>query len=181
MVRHVFETLPAAATALLLICLPLCSGLSVYMSITGEKQGVFKPTSTNPGKQPAIIVLASSRGVIVQTDAGSVRRSTRRNHLPLNVTKPLDKTSPQLYKALVENEQLSSVVLEYWGTNSKGVISKLYSVALRSASIIGMYQEDAGESTTETITFQYQAISWTWHETGASAADTVIGADRRSV
>ena len=122
------------------------------VTITAQKQGTIRP----------ITLQAVSHEIISPRDAASGLPTGKRQHKPITITKELDKSSPLLLNALVTNENLSSVTITLNG-GGKPVAT----IKLTNASIAG-YDE---HGTTETWSFTYQKIMWTWLDGGITAQD----------
>jgi len=125
------------------------------MSVTGQRQGQF---STAP-----IEIIGFSHEVISPRDAASGLPTGKRQHKPLVITKELDKTSPLLMAALFTNETLDvSIDLTVPGKGAHAVTVHLTNASLASRS---------QEGTSETVSFTYKKITWTWNDGGIVAED----------
>jgi len=122
------------------------------VTITAQKQGAIGP----------ITLLAMSHEIVSPRDAASGLPTGKRQHKPFTITKELDKSSPLLLSALVTNENLSSVTITVNG-DGKPVAT----VKLTNASISNYVDH----GTTETWSFTYQKITWTWIDGGITAQD----------
>ena len=83
-------------------------------------------------------------------------------HKPISITKQLDATTPLLLNALVNNENLTSVLI---GLLRDG--KQVATIKLTNASISD-YVANGGN---ETWSFTYQKITWTWVDGGITAQD----------
>src|SRR5204862_453147 len=81
-------------------------------------------------------------------------------HKPLVITKTIDKATPLLANALVTNENLTQVVI----TLRQGG-QAVSTIKLTNASISARQQHGM----TESISFTYQKIEWTWIDGGITA------------
>jgi type VI secretion system secreted protein Hcp len=110
-----------------------------HVAAKGAKQGQFKGDGL-PDKDK-IVGLGFSGGVSLASATGQL--SGRRQYSPIVFTKPWGPSSPQFIQALINNEQLSSVVFEFLRTTPEGVESVHYRVTLTGATVVGV-QQSAG-------------------------------------
>jgi type VI secretion system secreted protein Hcp len=105
-------------------------------------------------------------------------------HQPFVITKEVDKSSPLLYNALVNNENITEWELQFWSANAnartgKGAEVQDYTVKLTNANISNISfrmlnnknPELLRYAEYEEISFTYQKISWTWNNGGIVAED----------
>lgn len=128
--------------------------LTATLSVTGQKQGAFS-------NQP-IPVSAVSHEILSPRDAASGLPTGKREHKPITITKRIDKTSPLFLDALVQNENLSTVLLtiQIGGQDA-------YTIKLTNAEVSDYQQHGSNE----TFSFTYQKITWTWLDGGITASD----------
>jgi type VI secretion system secreted protein Hcp len=122
------------------------------VQITGQHQGAIGP----------INLQAVSHEIVSPRDAASGLATGKRQHKPITITKQLDQSTPLLLNALVTNENLSSVTIT---VNSGG--NPVATIKLTNASIA----DYVDHGTTETWSFTYQKITWTWLDGGITAQD----------
>ena len=94
---------------------------------------------------------AVSHEIVSPRDPQSGLPTGQRQHKPISITKPVDSTSPLFLKALVENENLKTVVITLMNGNSP-----LETITLTNANLA---QYDLHGSS-ETFQFTYQKIEW---------------------
>ena len=87
--------------------------LDAYMTLKGRISGDIKGSVTIPGHEGAIRVVAVQHEITTPRDAQSGLPTGKRQHKPFVVTKELDKSSPILYKMLVTNESITSLVVKF--------------------------------------------------------------------
>lgn len=80
---------------------------TAQVSIEGKKTGVF----------PAINASSVAYSVVSPRDAQSGLPTGKRQHHPVTITKVLNEASPLLFNALVTNEVLNSVVIQFIGAD----------------------------------------------------------------
>jgi len=155
-----------------------------YMKIVGAKSGAIKGGVTQKGREGTIQVVGFSHEITVPRNAQSGLPTGQRMHKPLIVTKELDQSTPLLYGVLRNNENLTSVTINFYTATLKtasGMSSSVqhYTIKLTDASIAAidaLMAEDSHAQTTkgdatEKISFTYQAIEWTWTDGGITAQD----------
>jgi type VI secretion system secreted protein Hcp len=102
-----------------------------------------------------------------------------RQHAPLTIIKPLDRSSPQFFAAAVTNETLSSVTCMLYRDVERGAAPTAYFKFILSNAII-VDVKDAGDganggdergSERERISFAYRRIEVTDLDSGTTAID----------
>ena len=125
------------------------------IAIKGQKLGDF---STTP-----LAIAGLTHEIVSPRDPASGLPTGKRQHNPFTITKMIDKTTPLLLNALVNNENLVFVKVAITdGTSNTIMITELTNASVASRRQIGQ---------TEEITFTYQKISWTWVDGGVTAQD----------
>jgi type VI secretion system secreted protein Hcp len=127
------------------------------IAITGQKQGVFQGPNG-----PTIPIDAVGHEIVSPRDPASGLPTGKRQHKPFVITKEIDKSTPLIMEALVSNENLTQVLI---GMVRNG--NQVMTIKLTNASISDRVQK--GDS--ETISFTYQKITWTWVDGGITAED----------
>ena len=158
--------------------------LNAYLNLKGQKQGDIKGSVTQKGREGKIQVIAVSHDIISPRDPASGLPTGKRMHKPMVVTKELDKASPLLYSALVNNENISEWELQFWTPQIKAATGtgqevQHYSVKLVNANVASIAFRMANNrhpdlmkfSEYEEIAFTYQKIIWTWNDGGITAED----------
>ena len=117
-----------------------------YISIEGQKQGKFKGESGRGApKGEGTDTAAASAGTRSRhqfrlrdsspRDAATGQASGKRMHKPILVTKEWGAASPQLFQALVTNENLKSVLFEFVKTNAQGEEEIYHTIKLTNAAV----------------------------------------------
>ena len=152
-----------------------------YMSITGKRQGLISAgcsgqssigNKCQPGHEDEIMVLAYSHNMITGND-GEIS-GDRGKHLPVMITKNIDKSSPLLASALHEREEVECTI-NFYRTSPTGGQDKYYSIRLTGAKIAhinlqvphAIHMNDAEPQ--ELVSIRYRDISWTHIQAGTSA------------
>ena len=153
--------------------------LNAYLRLEGETQGEIKGSITQKGREDTIMVIGTSHDVVSPRDAASGLPTGKRQHKPFVISKEIDKATPLLYYALVNNENIKTWKLEYWQPSKSGAEQQHYTIELTNASIASIrhemlnnkYPENMQHKEREHISFCYQKITWTWVDGGISAED----------
>ncbi|MGY1448816.1 MULTISPECIES: Hcp family type VI secretion system effector [Pseudomonas] len=160
-----------------------------YMSISGKRQGLISFGCSGPssignkcqiGHQDEIMVLAYTHDMMTGND-GSVAGG-RGQHMPIVITKGIDKASPLLASALHEREEVECTINLYRTTPTGGQ-EKYYSIHLAGARIAHISQQvphaihmnDAEPQ--ERVSIRYRDITWV-HIPGGTSAQSTWGSER---
>jgi type VI secretion system secreted protein Hcp len=155
-----------------------------YISINGSKQGKFKGNSSKSGRHGWIEVVSFSYGVQSPRDAATGLASGKRQHKPVSFGLDTGLVSPQIFQALVSNEVLTDVLIEFVDTNKDGKKYVRQNIKLSNATISSIRPQaivSHGSMThghnvmidyeTEVIGMTYHPIEWTWVNGGKTASD----------
>jgi type VI secretion system Hcp family effector len=152
-----------------------------YMTITGKRQGLISAGCSGHssignkcqfGHQDEIMVLAYSHDMLAGID-GNVAGG-RGKHMPVTITKAVDKSSPLLASALHEGEEVECII-NFYRTASAGGQERYYSIHLTGARIAyislqvphAIRMNDAEPQ--ELVSIRYRDIAWA-HVPGATSA-----------
>jgi len=130
----------------------------IEMKITGQTTGVFKGDSAQKGHADQIVLSSYLFQVSSPRDPASGLPTGRRVYQPLSVTKQLNQSSPQLLNALARNENLKTVVINFYQTTRMGTEVNYYRVTLTNANISADKQSTSGSTVNEEISFVFQKI-----------------------
>jgi type VI secretion system secreted protein Hcp len=111
-------------------------------------------------------------------ESGSGMGTGRRVHTPVVLSKRIDKSTPLLYKALSQNEQVDAVIRFYRPSLAgAGVDENFYTIELKSGRISQIksllpdaFDEHSGPMMEE-VSIVYQTIIWTYTEGGITHMD----------
>jgi type VI secretion system secreted protein Hcp len=158
--------------------------LNAYLKLKGQKQGEIKGSVTQKGRENKIMIIAVSHEIVSPRDPASGLPTGKRMHKPYVITKELDKATPLLYNALVNNENIPEWELQFWTPQLKAVSGvgtevQHYTVKLTNANIASIHFKMANNkhpdlmkfAEYEEIAFTYQKIEWTWTDGGITAMD----------
>lgn len=153
--------------------------LDAYMWLKGSTQGTIEGSVTRPGREGSIKVIAVNHEVISPTDPASGLPTGKRRHTPFTITKEVDRSSPLLMNALVSNEQIDELSVEFWRPSVTGKEEQFYTIELSNARIADIrfemlnnqYPENAQHEIREHVSFTYQRITWTYTDGGITSTD----------
>ena len=143
----------------------------MYLTMKGAKQGDIKGSVTEAGHEGQILVLSYTHSIVSPTDPASGLPTGKRQHKPITITKQLDKSTPLLYNSLVTNENIVSWKLWIYTSQSDGTRKLTFTIELTNGHIADFTTRGSNYGTTETISFTYQKITWTWVDGGIVASD----------
>src|SRR5215203_4379906 len=114
--------------------------LNAYLKLKGQTQGEIKGSVTQKGREGKIMVIAVSHEIMSPRDPASGLPTGKRMHKPFVITKELDKSSPLLYNALVNNENIPEWELQFWtpqiaAASGVGAEKQHFTVKLTNANI----------------------------------------------
>ena len=158
--------------------------LNAYLKLKGQKQGEIKGSVTQKGREGKIMVIAVSHEIVSPRDPATGLPTGKRMHKPFVITKELDKSSPLLYNALCNNENITEFELQFWtpqvgAVGGSGTEKQHYTVKLTNASIadikFAMLNNKNPElvkyAEHEEVAFTYQKIEWIWNDGGIMSTD----------
>ena len=146
----------------------------VYLTLNGELQGLI---SAGCSSQPSIgnkAQLAHLDEIMVTSLSHGLSRDQNVNHQMLTITKPVDKSSPLLGKAISENECLTCD-FAFYRTNRSGMNELYYKLKLTNARISNISLSvpntitDGGGQPAESISFSTATIKLEHCIAGTSA------------
>lgn len=163
-----------------LIANPQPTPINKFLFVKGQKQGDIIGSSTDPNHNGAIGIISVGHSIISPTDLATGQASGKRQHSPLVLLTHIDKATPKLYAALVNNENLPTVELDYWKANGDGSQTEYFTIKLTNARVssINLTNQNSADNPSsdriaeyEEVSFTYQKIEWTWTDGGITASD----------
>ncbi len=138
---------------------------NIYLSIRAAKQGMLKGEVTQKGLEGKIAALRFHSEVMSPRDPVPGLPTGKRQHKPLTITKEWGAASPQLFLALVTNETLTEVVIDFVGVDPKvpGTMTLSHTVKLTNASVSSIVQStdmmpNGTARQLEDVSFTFQKI-----------------------
>lgn len=150
-----------------------------YVSINGAKQGPFKGEVTRKGFEGKIAGLSFDYTVVSPRDPASGQATGKRIHKPIRIMKAWGASSTQLFSALTTNEPLTAVVIDFFSTNSSGMVVLDHTVKLTNAFVTSIAHNSdalgaqANVPPTETVEFVFQQIELINHIVKTAAMDSM--------
>lgn len=171
--KKLIRSLVVAGSVLGVAMAPLDAeaALNAYLKLKGQKQGEIKGSVTQKGRENSIMVIAVSHEILSPRDAASGLATGRRQHKPFVITKELDKSSPLIFQALVNNEVFPSLEMTVFKANAKGVEAPEYTIRLVNAKIVSVRLVQVDGKLAQEVSFTYQKFYWDWLDGGISAMD----------
>jgi type VI secretion system secreted protein Hcp len=158
--------------------------LNAYLKLKGAKQGDIKGSVAQKGREGKIMVIAVNHEIISPIDVVSGLSTGRRQHKPIVITKELDKSTPLLFSALIDTENMVEWELQFFAAKKTsaagaGVETNNYTVKLINAKIVDiksimLNNKDAvltKFAPYEEVAFTYQKIEWIWTDANITAMD----------
>jgi len=105
------------------------------VTIKGQKQGAFKGEGTSNATRNAIEGLGFAYDLKSPRDVSTGQPTGKRQHSPIRIVKGWGAATPQIFQALVTNEVLTTVKLEFRKTNANGEEAVYYTITLADASV----------------------------------------------
>lgn len=141
-------------------------------------------TQTSQGRADSIECLYFEFSVKTAREAGSGQASGRRQYEPLVIRKRIDKSTPLIAKALVENQACDGI-FKFFRPNptGDGTTEQFYTVEIKLGRVasINQFSPDAIEPASslqppmEEVSFVFSTIIWTWMDGGVTHEDTWSG------
>ena len=160
-----------------LLCLSALSAGALLLSMTGahadgftvtikgQKQGVFHGSVQNRLTKDEIICFKFDYSVISPRDAASGLATGKRQHKPVTIEKEWGAASPQIFQALVTNENLPTVIFNFYKAGADGTEKVDYRITLTNASISSFHQHIGDPKPDGTLdTKRYEDVSFTFQK-----------------
>jgi type VI secretion system secreted protein Hcp len=138
-------------------------------------------TQTSLGRENSIECVYYEQGVKTAREAGSALATGRRQYEPIRVLKRIDKSTPLLAKALVENAKIDATFKFYRpNPTGDGTTEQFYTVDIKNGRIASFKQVSPNciepASTTdpplEQLTMVFHTITWTYTNGGITHQDS---------
>ena len=138
-------------------------------------------TQASMGRADSIECVEFTSEVKSAREAASGLATGRRHHEPIIVRKRIDKASPLLAKALVENQTVDGVFKFYRpNPTGDGTTEQFFSVAIKGGRVFSqkllildtLDPESASEPPLEEVGFVFHTIKWTFTNGGVEHEDS---------
>ncbi|EGT3624436.1 Hcp [Morganella morganii] len=146
----------------------------IYLSVTGNKQGLISRGASTidsignkyqSGHEDEILVFEVSSGISMGQNV---------NFQPLDIRKPIDKSSPLLAQALTNNEILTCD-FSFYRTGMNGSMELYYKIKLTGAAIVNLncfYPNSVTHNDSqpeESLSIRFKSITWEHVMAGTSS------------
>ncbi|HWZ49222.1 MAG TPA: Hcp family type VI secretion system effector [Herbaspirillum sp.] len=150
-----------------------------YLTLKGPTVGDIKGSNNITGHEEEIPVRAIEHTIEIPRNPQTGTPTGQRIHLPITLTKEIDKASPLLFQALTTGEEMEHVTLAYYRGSGKGKDEKYYTVVLGNAVITSIRtwmpdrELDANKTMghMEDVSFAYSSIKWCYEKGGITTED----------
>jgi len=138
-------------------------------------------TQQSLGRKDSIECLFYEQKVLTAREAGSGMATGRRQYEPLLIRKRIDKASPLLFKALVQNQSVDAVFKFFRPSpTGDGTTQQFYTVAIKGGRVATLKQFNpdtivpatSTEPPMEEVSFVFHTITMTFTDGGISHEDT---------
>lgn len=137
-----------------------------YLTLTGEKQGKISAGCCSLDSVGNKAQITHIDQIMVYALMHSITREQNVNHHELVITKPVDKSSPLLAKAISDNEVMTTCDFTLYQTSKEGINQPYYTIKLSKARISNIdtaiphsvLEKDIDPQ--ERISFIYESIAW---------------------
>jgi type VI secretion system secreted protein Hcp len=147
----------------------------IFVTIKGQKQGVIRGDSVVKGHENQIVATSFDYDVKSPRDPATGLATGKRQHSPVTLRINSGAASVHLFEALVTNENLTSVVIDF--VASDGLASQKR-VILTNAALSDMHQRASTAKATwlDDVSLVFQKIEVLDVASGASASDSTTAA-----
>jgi len=146
----------------------------IYLTLNGQTQGLISSGCSSLDSIGNKAQIAHLDQIMVYELTHSISRDQNAMHHPVILTKPIDKSSPLLGKAISENEMLTCDI-DLYRTNRFGANELYYKLKLTQARITDLHLIfphiifDSKGQPQEVVTLSYETITWEHISAGTSA------------
>ena len=152
----------------------------LYLKANGaDIQG--ESTQRSLGRETSIECVYYEQEVMTAREAGSGMATGRRQYKPLTIRKRIDKSTPLIAKALVENQKIDAK-FKFFRPNptGDGTTEQFYTVEIKQGRVAHQKQfvpdtivpATATDPALEEVSFVFHTISWTYTNGGVTHEDT---------
>lgn len=134
-------------------------------------------TQTSVGRADSIECVHYEHNINTVRDPHSGHATGRRVHEPIVIRKRIDKSSPLIAKALVENTKIDASFKFYRpNPTGDGTTEQFYTVSIKDGRVAGLKQllppRESPEAPLEEVTFTFHTINWTFTNGGVTHEDS---------
>ncbi|EKT54253.1 Hcp family type VI secretion system effector [Providencia sneebia] len=137
----------------------------IYLSLKGDKQGLISTGCSSKDSIGNRYQLGHENEIQVIGLNHSMTRTQNSSHHPIQILKPIDKSSPLLGVALNNNE-LFDAVFYFYRTSGQAGLEKFYELKLTKSSLVEVscvYPNSINNNELmpyEKLLMKYESIAW---------------------
>ncbi len=158
------------AIALLALTQPCLAALNAYLTLSSSSAGPIPGSSTASGREGTIEVIAFNHILTAAMEQSTCLPSGANTHLPIKITKEIDKATPLLMQAMENNDDMTGTIKFYRPSRTGGTDEHYYTIEFTLGKIAGIHKEmpntfDPDKISwpmIEHVSFTYQTIGETW-------------------
>lgn len=139
---------------------------TVHLTLVGKSQGWIKGDSArvSMGREDTIECVAYTQMVIMEPDERTGMAGEVRDHFPITILKPIDRSTPKLYRAWRTGEPCTATFRFYrLDPKGSGTTQQFFTVVLHGARISGLRREVANILTEGTFSLPaMERVSFTY-------------------
>jgi type VI secretion system secreted protein Hcp len=147
----------------------------IFVTVRGQRQGVIRGDSTIKGHENQIVASSFDYDVKSPRDPATGLATGKRQHSPITLRLNSGAASVHLFQALVTNENLTSVVIDFVAASDVGGLVSLKRVTLTNAALSDLHQRASSAKTTwqDDVSIVFQKIEVLDVPSGTSASDSI--------
>ena len=151
--------------------------VALFLTINGV-QVAGESEQTSLGRAQSIECVHYHQAIDTPSEVSSGKGTGRRQYGPLLIRKRVDKASPLIARALIQNSVVDAV-FKFFRPRQDGTVEQFYTTHIRQARIASFSQyvpdvlepATASEPPLEEVTFAFQSIEWTHSSSGVTYQD----------
>lgn len=147
------------------------AGPEIHLTVEGTKQGKFKGSHSKLAEKGVIVAQRFYYEIVSPRDVATGQASGKRQHKPVQIVKAWDASSPQFFHALVNNEVLKSVTIDFVAGEETWYTVRLLNVIVSDIHQFYGDPKDASAQPMEEVSFTFQKIEIENRTAKTSATD----------
>ena len=162
------QAMTGLVVRLALACMAIAASAAraetIFMSVTAQAQGVLRGDAGKAAPEGKMSALRFRYEVLTAVDTATGMATGKRQHKPVVITKLWSAASPQLFQALVNNENLPEVVIDFVAPDANGMIVLMHRVRLVNAKVVDIAHstEVPSETSNRNLTRQIEDVTFTF-------------------
>lgn len=158
---------------------------TVHLFLKANGQDIKgESTQASLERKDSIECVSFNSGVTSARESASNLATGRRQHEPITIRKRIDKASPLLAKALVENQQVEGTFKFYRpNPTGDGTTEQFFTVAIKGGRVFSqkllilntLDPAQSSEPPLEEVGFVFHTINWTYTNGGIEHEDNWAG------